>query len=178
MKCYKYGFVFRREIGNFVPGPGIAFLERSFFMFTRFLAFAGLSILLLACSSTLPKAELATHEDSSRNIPKIDRMIVGLKKSYISQCYSPILKKNPPENQCQTELFQMLERRYHMNYNQHQIDLASNELFFRDVDTRLRKMVRTDPEIRGAIRRGAFSSADEMLSYYRTKYSFDTQVHN
>lgn len=151
---------------------------KEIFMFARFLAIASVVLLVSACSSTLPKAEIASHEDSTRNIPKIDHMIVDLKRSYISQCYSPILKKNPPENQCQTELFQMLERRYHLNYSQHQIDLASNDLFFRDVDTRLRKMVRTDPEIRRAIRQGAFRSADEMLSYYRTKYSFNTQARN
>lgn len=151
---------------------------KEIFMFARFLAIASVVLLASACSSTLPKAEIASHEDSSRNIPKIDHMIVDLKRSYISQCYSPILKKNPPENQCQTELFQMLERRYHLNYSQHQIDLASNDLFFRDVDTRLRKMVRIDPEIRRAIRQGAFRSADEMLSYYRTKYAFNTQARN
>ena len=115
---------------------------------------------------------------ASRNIPKIDNMIVDLKKSYISQCYEPILAKNPPENQCQTELFQMLERRYHLNYNQQNIDQASNDLFFRDVDSRLRKMVRTDPEVRSAVRSGAFRNADEMLSYYKEKYAFDTRSQN
>ncbi len=146
-------------------------------MTIRSLAIAGFAIILAACSSTrMPTAQVATHDDSSRNIPKIDNMIVDLKKSYISQCYEPILEKNPPENQCQTELFQMLERRYHMNYNQHQIDQASNDLFFRDVDSRLRKMVRTDPEVRNAVRQGAFRNADEMLSYYKEKYAFDTQA--
>ena len=141
-------------------------------MFTRLVVSVGFATFLAACSATLPKAELATHEDSSRNIPQIDNMIVSLKKSYISQCYAPILDKNTPENQCQTELFQMLERRYHMNYSQKNIDQASNELFFRDVDARLRKMVRTDPEVRRAVREGTFRNADDMLSYYREKYAF------
>ncbi len=145
-------------------------------MMCRRLAFLFAVALLAACSSTLPKAEMASHSDSSRNIPKIDRMIVDLKKSYISQCYAPVLEKNPPENQCQTELFQMLERRYHMNYSQKQIDQASNDLFFRDVDSRLRKLVRTDPEVRNAVRHGSFHNADEMLSYYREKYAFESHV--
>ncbi len=145
-------------------------------MLCRRMAFFFFALFFVACSSSLPKAELASHSDSSRNIPKIDQMIVELKKSYISQCYEPVLKKDPPENQCQTELFQMLERRYHMNYSQRQIDQASNDLFFRDVDTRLRKMVRTDPEVRSAVRRGAFHNADEMFSYYREKYAFESQA--
>ena len=71
---------------------------KEIFMFARFLAIASIVLLASACSSTLPKAEIASHEDSSRNIPKIDHMIVDLKRSYISQCYSPILKKNPPDS--------------------------------------------------------------------------------
>ncbi|MFA6622999.1 MAG: hypothetical protein WCS54_02705, partial [Fibrobacteraceae bacterium] len=74
----------------------------------------------------------------------------------------------------QTELFQLLERRYHMNYDQNQVNMASDELFFRDVDTRLRKMVRTDPEVREAVRNGAFRNADDMLAYYKDKYAFET----
>lgn len=145
-------------------------------MVFRFFAVISMAVLVSSCSSTrIPKAEVASHDDSSRNIPRIDNMIVNLKRSYISQCYVPIVRKNPPENQCQTELFQMLERRYHIDYNQHQVDMASNDLFFRDVDTRLRKMVRTDPEVRAAVRNGAFHNADEMLSYYKDKYAFDSQ---
>lgn len=134
----------------------------------------GVFALLSSCASEqMPKAELASH-DSGHNIPSIDNMIVNLKKSYISQCYAPILRRDPPENQCQTELFQLLERRYHIDYNQNQVNMASDELFFRDVDTRIRKMVRTDPEVREAVRNGAFRNADDMLAYYKDKYAFET----
>jgi hypothetical protein len=144
-------------------------------MISRYSFFAGLALLLVGCSSVnMPKAELAEH-DAERNIPPIDQMIVSLKKSYISQCYGPIVHRDPPENQCQTELFQMLERRYNLNYNQTHVDMASNDLFFRDVDSRLRKMVRTDPEVRDAVRNGAFRNADEMLAYYKDKYAFNSK---
>ena len=177
MKYYKFTLTFGGEFGNFTCGWESD--TRGVFMTIRSLAIASLAIFAAACSSTrIPTAEVATHKDTSRNIPKIDNMIVDLKKSYISQCYEPILAKNPPENQCQTELFQMLERRYHLNYNQQNIDQASNDLFFRDVDSRLRKMVRTDPEVRSAVRSGALRNADEMLSYYKEKYAFDTRSQN
>ena len=88
----------------------------------------------------------------------------------------PVAKRNPPVNSCQTELFQTLERRYNMDYNQNQVAMASNDLFFKDIDVEIRKMVRTDPEVRNAVRNGAFSSNEEMLAYYKDKYKFDTQV--
>ena len=131
--------------------------------------------MLVGCSNIkTPKAKLASH-DSNRDIPSIDHMIVSMKKDYIQNCYLPVAHREPPENACQTELFQMLERRYHTNYNQSHVDMASNDLFFKDVAKEINKMVRTDPEVREAIRSGAFRSADEMLSYYKEAYKFYTE---
>lgn len=140
----------------------------------------GLAALMLAgCSSiTMPKAELAEH-DAIRTIPKVDDMIVGLKREYIDKCYAPIVHKNPPENACQTELFQQLERRYHTDYDQAQVNMASDDLFFKDVNSRLRQMMRSDPEVRNAISRAiqakAFSNSEDVLAYYKSKYSFTNQ---
>lgn len=139
-------------------------------------AIAAISIAVLglaACSSiTLPKAEIASHEDEIRNIPSIDHMIVGLKAEYINKCYAPVVHKEPPTTKCQTDLFQQLERRYHSNYTQDQVNHASDDMFFKDVNERLSKMMRTDPEVKEAIRQGAFRNQEEMFSYYKSKYSF------
>jgi hypothetical protein len=70
----------------------------------------------------------------------------------------------------------MLERRYHLDFNQNHVAMASNDLFFKDIDVEIRKMMRTDPEVREALRSGAFTSSDEMISYYKEKYKFDTQL--
>ena len=84
------------------------------------------------CSSvTPPKAELAIHNDTVHNIPAIDSLIVSMKQDYIKQCYMPVASHLPPENSCQSDLFQMVERRYHMEYNQNHVAAASNELFFK-----------------------------------------------
>ena len=132
--------------------------------------------LLAGCSGIkTPTAELASH-DSDRNIPAIDNMIVEMKQAYIEKCYLPVAKRIPPENACQTELFQTLERRYNMNYNQNHVAMASTDLFFKDIDTEIRKMMRTDPEVREALRNGAFRNSEEMVSYYKEKYKFDTQL--
>ena len=129
--------------------------------------------LLAGCSGIkTPTADLASH-DSRHDIPAIDQMIVDMKQDYIQACYMPIAKREPPINACQTELFQMLERRYHHDYSQRHVDMASNDLFFKDVNTRISDLVRKDREVGNAARR-AFNSTDEMMAYYREAYKFQT----
>jgi hypothetical protein len=103
-------------------------------------------------------------------------MIVEMKQAYIEKCYLPVAHRKPPENACQSELFQTLERRYHLDFNQNHVAMASNDLFFKDIDAELRKMLRSDPEIRQAARNGGFKNVGEMLAYYKDKYKFDTQL--
>ena len=129
--------------------------------------------LLASCSGIkTPTADLASH-DSRHDIPAIDQMIVDMKQDYIQACYLPVAKREPPINACQTELFQMLERRYHHDYTQRHVDMASNDLFFKDVNTRISDLVRKDREVGNAARR-AFNSTDEMMAYYREAYKFET----
>ena len=129
--------------------------------------------LLAGCSGIkTPTADLASH-DSRHDIPAIDQMIVDMKQDYIQACYMPIAKREPPINACQTELFQMLERRYHHDYSQRHVDMASNDLFFKDMNTRISDLVRKDREVGNAARR-AFNSTDEMMAYYREAYKFET----
>jgi len=142
-------------------------------------AFASLIIaaaLITGCSGVKqPTAELASH-DSDHKIPAIDNMIVEMKQEYINKCYMPVAKRIPPETACQSELFQMLERRYHLDYNQNHVAMASNDLFFKDIDVEIRKMMRTDPQVREALRSGVFSSSDELIAYYKDKYKFETNI--
>lgn len=140
------------------------------------LALATITALLTACSGIVtPKSELAAH-DSDHNIPAIDNMIVSLKQEYIDKCYMPVAKRKPPENACQSELFQMLERRYKLNFNQNHVAMAANTLMFKDVDAKIMEMSRNDPAVRNAIRSASFTSTSEMLAYYKDKYQFDTQL--
>ena len=129
--------------------------------------------LLAGCSGIkTPSADLASH-DSRHDIPAIDQMIVDMKQDYIQACSLPVAKREPPVNACQTELFQMLERRYHHDYTQRHVDMASNDLFFKDVNTRISDLVRKDREVGNAARR-AFNSTSEMMAYYREAYKFET----
>ncbi len=141
------------------------------------LAFATMTATLLAgCSGIItPKSELASHEPG-KNIPAIDNTIVELKQEYIDRCYMPVAKKNPPETACQAELFQMLERRYGLNFNQNHVAMAANTLMFKVIDEKIVEMSRQDPDVREAVRNGAFTSTNDMLAYYKEKYQFDTEL--
>jgi len=128
-------------------------------------------LLLMACSSNMPKAALVKHGDD-RGVPAIDEAIVEMKAEFIQNCYGPVAQREVPETRCQTDLFQLLERRYRMNYKQVHVDMASDDLFFREVDQRIRTMVRTDPEVRQMVK-AQFRSQDELLRYYKNLYGFN-----
>jgi len=128
---------------------------------------------LSACSTTsgsIPKAKLAEHPDG-RGIPPIDEVIVSMKKEFIENCYTPVMRREVPETRCQTDLFQLLERRYRMNYRKEHVDMASDDIFFRDVDQRIRVLIRKDPEVRQMVK-AQFSSQQELLRYYKELYGF------
>ena len=96
-------------------------------------------------------------------------------ESHGQRSLAPVASHLPPENPCQSDLFQMVERRYHMDYNQNHVASASNELFFKDVVPEIQKKVKREPALRDPLRK-AFSNSDEMLAYYKDKYKFNTQI--
>jgi hypothetical protein len=139
----------------------------------RFFLFV-LVILLFACGGGFEKRDVVRAEhDSNKNVPAIDDMIVSLKKEYIESCYTPVLKRlaSDAPRPCETALFQMLERRYSMNYTQEHVDMAADELFFRDVRERLEKKLKTDKGLKRNLSR-KFRSMDEIMEYYKPKYTF------
>lgn len=144
----------------------------------KFGLFASLFIaatLMVGCSGVkTPKAKMADHDDD-HDLPAVDQTIIRMKQDYIKNCYMPVAKREPPENSCQTELFQMLERRYHSDYSQKQVDMAANDLFFKDVDKELRKLAKSDVEVRRSLRNGTFESINDMIAYYRDAYKFETK---
>jgi len=151
---------------------GLCSQKRSYSLKLRIPITVGLATLFFSCSSTnLPKAELAEHTDG-RGVPAIDDVIVEMKGEFIQDCYTPVVKREVPETRCQTELFQLLERRYHLNYKKVHVDMASDDLFFRDVDQRVRVLVRTDPTVREMVRAN-FHSQEELMQYYKSLYGFN-----
>lgn len=140
-------------------------------------ALAITAAIFMGCASVKkPSAEMAYHHDQTRNIPAIDEMIVEMKQAYIDKCYLPVANRKPPENACQSELFQNLERHYNLNFNQNHVAMASNDLFFKDIDSEIRRMLKKNPELREAARNGGFKSVSEMVVYYKDKYKFETQL--
>jgi len=139
----------------------------------RFIILTIATTLLLSCSSMEKREAIMADHDMDMNIPAIDDFIVSLKKEYIERCYVPILKKiasNAPRP-CENDLLQLLERRYSMNYTQEHVDMAADELFFKDIRERLQKKIKTEPSLRKAVSK-RFRSMDEIMAYYKPKYTF------
>lgn len=138
------------------------------------LAGIAVSALLVGCatsSGSLPKVHLADHPDG-RGVPAIDDVIVQMKSEYIAECYGPVFQREVPETRCQTELFQLLERRYRLSYKKIHVDMASDDIFFRDVDQKIRVMVRSDADVRQQVKAN-FHSHEELLQYYKHLYGFN-----
>jgi hypothetical protein len=137
-----------------------------------------LLIFLVSCGNVEKREAVKADHEMDMNLPVIDDMIVLQKREYIERCYMPVMKKiasNSPRP-CETSLFQLIERRFPANYTQEHVDMAADELFFRDVRERLTKKLRADPGLRRAVSK-RFGSMDELINYYKPKYSFRKTGH-
>ena len=130
-------------------------------------------ILLLSCSSVEKREALRADHDTDMNVPAIDDFIISLKKEYIERCYMPVLKRIPSNapRPCENDLLQLLERRYSMDYTQEHVDMAADELFLSDIKDRLQKKIKTEPNLRNAVRK-RFKNMDDIIGYYKPKYTF------
>jgi uncharacterized protein YceK len=130
-------------------------------------------IFLLGCSSVEKREAVRASHDENMNIPAIDDMIVAWKKEYIEFCYMPVLKRiaSSSPRPCETQLFQMLERRYSMNYTQEHVDMAADDLFFAGIKDKLLGKIKADESLRKKIRR-KFKTMDDIIAYYKPKYTF------
>lgn len=130
-------------------------------------------VALIACSSG-HEVTYAEHS-TGKGIQKIDDMIVELKGDYYKQCYEPLMDGLVPENTCQHELFSILERRYHRRFETKYMNLAADDAFFRAFSKRVKRLIRSDQEVREQVR-NHFNSYDDLVEYYRGKYSFSLQA--
>jgi len=130
-------------------------------------------IFLLSCSSVEKREAVRADHDTDMNIPAVDDFIVTRKKEYIERCYMPVLKRIPSNapRPCETALFQLLERRYSMNYTQDHVDMAADELFFSDIKNGLQEKMKTDKNLRRSVSR-KFRTMDEIIDYYKPRYTF------
>ena len=139
---------------------------RSFFLIL-------IALYISSCSSVEKREAVRADHDLDMRLPAIDDMIVTHKKEYIERCYMPVIKKiasNSPRP-CETALQQLIERRYSVTYTQDQVDMAADELFFRDMRERISKKVKTEPNLRKSVQK-RFNSMDEAMAYYQPKYTF------
>jgi hypothetical protein len=127
-------------------------------------------VFLVACA---PQHTLIDKRVSQqKSIPEINRLVSQLKTEYIKDCYQRLADKKPPLNACESQLFDMAERRGKRNYTLFDLDNIANEVFFTDyIRSDLNSLVRTNRQV-GAQVKSKFSDQKDLLEYYRKLYSF------
>jgi len=130
-------------------------------------------IFLLSCGNVEKRDVVQADHDVKMRIPAIDAMIVKDKKEYLERCYMPVYKKIASESPrpCETALQQLLERRYYANYTQEHVDMAADELFFKDIKEKIQSKLKTDAKLRKDLGK-RFKNMDEVIDYYKSKYTF------
>jgi len=130
-------------------------------------------IFLLSCGNVEKRDVVEADHDVKMRIPAIDAMIVKDKKEYLERCYMPVYKKIASESPrpCETALQQLLERRYYTNYTQEHVDMAADELFFKDIKDKIQAKLKTDAKLRKDLGK-RFKNMDEVIDYYKSKYTF------
>jgi hypothetical protein len=131
------------------------------------------AILLVSCGSAEKRDVVQAEHEKNMRIPAIDSMIVNDKKEYLERCYMPVFKKIASESPrpCETKLQQLLERRYYTNYTQEHVDMAADEIFFKDIRDKIQTKIKTDTRLRKALGK-RFRNMDEVEDYYKSKYTF------
>jgi hypothetical protein len=126
-----------------------------------------LSAFLSACSSGVPRGY-----DPVKGILPIDELVADEKQVYWDNCYSVFVEAGVPENECQSNLFNIIDRRHGVSFNQIQLANVADEYFFQNiVNKKIHRLIRADSEVRDQVRL-KFKSMDELMSYYQQQYSF------
>jgi hypothetical protein len=122
---------------------------------------------LMACGGSNYNVNYAPHP-SGKGIREIDELVVQEKRVYLQNCYSAVSQRMVPNNQCQSKLFEVVERRNGTKFNRQQLNTAAEEIFFEQViKSKMEQIITTNPNVRQQLK-GRFQSKDELFGYYRT----------
>ena len=94
------------------------------------------------------------------------------KKDFYEKCYEPLLNEPIPENECQHQLFGILERRYRFKFEDKFMAMAANDAFFSHVKKEVDLLIKSNSRVRKSVKR-KYSSMDELMSYYQGLYKFE-----
>lgn len=124
-------------------------------------------MLLSACSASLPKGYIP-----ETGVLKIDKLVSKEKEAYFEECYKIFLDAGVPENECQSNLFNILDRRHGVRFNKKQLANVADEYFFTSlVYKKIHRLIRSDSKVRLEVR-NKFKSMKDLTDYYQTQYSF------
>lgn len=133
----------------------------------KYLLLLIVNIFLIGCSSTIPKGY-----DPDRGILEIDRLVSQERQLFWDNCYAIFVEAGVPENECQSNLFNIIDRRHGVSFNKIQLANVADEYFFNSfMEKKIHRLIRSNPEVRSQVR-VKFKSMSDLTNYYKTQYSF------
>ena len=134
--------------------------------------------MLIACGASGGPGKISHSEipitqkpNQVQLIPEIDALITKLKHSYVKTCYLKVVNHNPPETDCQFELYDILERRYGLDFTKHDVDRSANQIFFPIVERKIITLIQTNYQV-GQKAKQVFPQKTKLLKHYKEAYSF------
>ena len=134
----------------------------------KFLVLINLGIFFLMGCPSGPSVKMR----GPRVIPQIDELVVELKEEYLAECFNPIKDGEMPLTECQTDLFNVMERRHGLRFSNRQLNRVGEEIFFnRYIDERLSGLLKGDKQVRKKVKK-RFKNKEHLIKYYRKIYRF------
>lgn len=123
---------------------------------------------LFACSD---KPSLSNYPDAKPKIQEIESLIEKMKIGYQKYCMQPILMRKVPEKGCAYRLFEAIDRRFGMSYQDLHVINQGNIFFFEEVERQVMQKLLKKPKLAQKTR-NLFPGKKALLAYYRKIYAF------
>lgn len=130
--------------------------------------FSLIAFTLCSCASYHTSTQI---QSNLQNLRSIDEFLVQEFNHYSDQCYINIRKGNPPNNRCESKLYEVAERRSGTKFKAPQLNVAADEIFYNEFKDKLKKKLSQDENLKKEMR-NKFKSVDDLITSYRKKYSF------
>lgn len=131
-------------------------------IFVKFLFQISIILLLVSCSyngDPVSKEIIAIDELTPK---KVDQFYKKMKSNYSMKCVKPIIDQNFGVSNCSSRLFQIVERRYGLNYRPVDLNREAYTLFEPVVKSNLKDLLRKEPNLKRQIKKN-FDNPSQLL---------------
>ncbi len=128
--------------------------------------FLSIILLLTSCSSRLKSSKV------HYKFPQIEARFQKMKLGYLDKCLIPLHNKKYSERSCAYKLLNSLERSWGLSFNNKQLLLKANELFFAEVEKQVFNEIRISDSFSTELK-SQFSSFSDAIKYFKSNHSIE-----